>query len=122
MKIAVSSMGKSIGDKIDIRFGRCPYFLIIDIENKEIKNVKTIENTAQAQAGGAGISAAQIVADEKVETIITTNLGPRAFQVFQQLKIKIYQAEGKIKDVVQKFIKGELKEITRETGPQHMGL
>ena len=121
MKIAISSTGKDLESEVDIRFGRCPYFLIAEIENKEIKNVKVIENTASAQMGGAGISAAEIVANEKVKAIITTNLGPRAFSVFRQLEIEIYQGQGKIKDVIQQFIDGKLIQATNSTGPQQRG-
>ena len=122
MKIAISSTGETLESQVDARFGRCPYFLIAEIENKEIKNVKTIENTAVAQMGGAGISAAEIVANEKVEVVVTANVGPRAFSVFGQFGIKIYQGQGKVKDVVQEFIDGKLKEISDATGPQHVGL
>lgn len=121
MKIAISSTGKDLESEVDIRFGRCPYFLIVEIENKEIKNVKVIENTAAAQMGGAGISAAEIVANEKVKAIITTNLGPRAFSVFHQLEIEIYQGQGKIKDVIQQFIDKKLIQATNSTGPQQRG-
>ena len=122
MKIAISSTGKTLESEVDARFGRCTYFLIIEIENKKIRNVKAIENTAKAQMGGAGITAGEIVANEKVDAIITTNLGPRAFSVFEQFKIKIYQGQGKIKDVVQDFIEEKLEELTNATGPQHVGL
>ncbi len=121
MKIAISSTGKNLESEIDARFGRCPYFLIVEIDDKETKNVKAIENTAAGQMGGAGITAAEIVANEKVSAVITANLGPRAFSVFEQFEIKIYQGQGKIKDVIQKFIKGELTEITNSTGPMRAG-
>jgi len=123
MKIAISSTGKTLESEVDARFGRCNYFLIIEIDKKkkEIKNFKEIENTAKAQMGGAGITAGQIVANEKVDAVITTNLGPRAFSIFEQFRIKAYSGQGKIKEVVQNFIKGELKEVTNATGPQHMG-
>lgn len=122
MKLAISSTGKTLEDEIDIRFGRCPYFLIVKIENNEIKETKAIENTAAAQAGGAGITSAQIVADQEVDAIITVNAGPRAFSALSQLGIKIYQAQGKIKDAIQKFIDKELTEISSATGPMHAGL
>ena len=122
MKIAISSTGKTLESEVDARFGRCAYFLIVEIENKEIKNTKVIKNTAKAQMGGAGISAGQIVANEKVDAIITTNLGPRAFSVFGQFEIKIYQGQGKIKNVIQDFIDEKLTELTDATGPQHTGL
>jgi len=122
MKVAISSTGKDLESEVDFRFGRCPYYIIVEIENKEIKEVKTIENRAAMQMGGAGITAAQIVADEKVDAIITVNMGPRAFEVFSQLEIKIYQGQGKIKDIIQQFIEGKLKEIETETGPMHRGI
>ena len=123
MKIAISSTGKTLDDEIDVRFGRCPYFVIIEIDEKEkkIKNVKAIENTAAGQFGGAGITASQLVANEKVDAVITTNLGPRAFQVLSQLGIEIYQGQGKIKDVIQEFMEGKLKKIEQATGPMFMG-
>ncbi len=122
MKIAISSTGKTLESEVDPRFGRCNYFLIVEIKDKKIKDVKTIENTAKAQMGGAGITAAEIVANEKVDAAITANLGPRAFSVFGQFGIKIYQGQGKIKEVVQNFIKNKLTQITDATGPQHIGL
>jgi predicted Fe-Mo cluster-binding NifX family protein len=122
MKIAISSKGKDLESEVDLRFGRCPYFLIVEIENKKIKNSKAIENKAKAQSGGAGITAGEIVANEKVEAVITANLGPRAFSVFEQFGIKTYQGQGKIKDAIQEFIKGKLKELKGATGPQHIGL
>ena len=123
MKIAISSTGKTLDDEIDARFGRCPYFVIIDIDEKEkkIKNVKAIENTAAGQFGGAGITASQLVANEKVNAVITTNLGPRAFQVLNQLRIEIYQGQGKVRDVVQEFMEGKLEKIEEATGPMFMG-
>jgi len=119
MKIAISSAGKTLDSAMDTRFGRCPYFLIVEIEGKEVKNVKAIENTATAQMGGAGISAAEIVANQKVEAIITTNLGPRAFSVFDQFDIKIYQGQGEIKDAVGQFIEGKLPAMTSSKNPKH---
>ena len=124
MKIAISSTGNNLESDVDARFGRCNYFLIVEIDKKKkaIKNFKAIENTGKDQMGGAGITAGQIVANEKVNAIITTNLGPRAFSVFEQFKIKAYQGQGKIKDVVQDFIEGKSKELKDATGPQHVGL
>lgn len=116
MKIAISSTGENLESEIDARFGRCPYFLVVEIENKEVKSVKAIENIAAGQRGGAGITSAEIIAKEKVDAVITANLGPRAFSVFEQFKIKVYQGEGKVSDAVGKFIEGELAEIKDSAG------
>ncbi len=116
MKIAISSTGESLESEIDAKFGRCPYFLIVEIVDKEIKDVRAIENIAAGQRGGAGITSAEIIAKEKADAIITANLGPRAFSVFEQFGIKIYYGQGKVSDAVQKFIDGELTETKDSAG------
>lgn len=121
MKIAISSTGKDLESEVDARFGRCIYFLIVEIENKKVKSFKAIENTASTQGGGAGPTAAQIVANEKVDAVISVNFGPRAFDVLQQLEIEIYQGNGKIKEVIQQFINSKLQKVSSATGPMFMG-
>jgi len=73
------------------------------------------------QGGGAGVTAAEMVANQKVGAVISTNIGPKASDVFSQLGIKAYQGQGKISNVVQKFIKGELIELLIPTGSQQKG-
>src|SRR6056297_2622559 len=100
MKIAISSTGKDLEAEVDSRFGRCPYFLFVDMnkENNEIKGFEVVENEAQNQAGGAGIIAGELVGNREPDVIITKNMGPRAFQIFEKINIKIYRGKGKIKD------------------------
>ena len=117
MKIAISSNGPGMDSQVDLRFGRCPYFLIVEIENKEIKGSEPIENTSINQLGAAGITAAQAVADQGVSAVITGNVGPRAFTVFEQLGIEVYQGSGTVKEAVGKYLRGELKKISGPTGP-----
>lgn len=122
MRIAISSTGKTLEDNVDEKFGRCPYFLIVDIKENKIEKFEAIENTAKAQSGGAGITAGEIVAKQNVNAIITSNLGPRAFTIFEQFKIKIFQGNGKIETVINEFIEGKLEELESSNGPQHLGL
>ncbi len=111
MKIAVSSIGKNLESQISNVFGRCPYFIIAEIENKRIVKTKTIKNTSANQMGGAGISAAQIIAEEGVKVVITGNIGPKASSVLKQFDIEVYRGSGLVKEVLQKFIEGKLERI-----------
>jgi len=122
MKIAISSVGDDLDSEVDAKFGRCNYFLIVEIEENKIKDFKSIENISKAQMGGAGITAGEIVAKQKVDAIITVNLGPRAFSVFEQFGIKVYQGNGNVRKVIQDFLDGKLKELGDSNGPQHKGL
>ncbi len=122
MNIVVSASGPGMDSQVDSRFGRCPYFILVEVEDKKIKSHKSVENTSANQMGGAGMTAAQAVADMKADAIITVNLGPRAFIVFRQLGMEIYHGTGTVKSVVEDFIAGKLKKIDEATGPGHMGM
>jgi len=122
MKIAISSEGNNLESNADVKFGRCNFFLIVEIENEKIKGFKAIENTAKDQMGGAGITAGEIIAKEKVDAVISANVGPRAFSIFKQFNIKVFHGEGEIKQAIQDLIDKKLEEINDATGPQHVGL
>jgi len=121
MKIAISCTEDKIESPIDQRFGRCAYFLIVEIEDKKVKNVKAVQNQGAIQGHGAGIRAGQQLGDEKVDAVITGNLGPNATNILGQLGIKAYHASGSAKSAVEDFINGKLKEIT-EVAPAHSGM
>ena len=90
MKIAISAKGKITDDLIDMRFGRCEHFQIHDTETKE---VQILENLGKCANGGAGIVAANQLIDEKVNVIITGNLGPNAFKLIDVAHVKSYKCE-----------------------------
>jgi len=111
MKIAISSTGKSINDNVSDVFARCPYFIIVEIEDQKIKNTEEIENENKEQMSGAGVSVAQLIAEKDVNAVIAKNIGPRALDVLKQFNIKPYSGQGVIKEVLQELIKDKLEEI-----------
>jgi predicted Fe-Mo cluster-binding NifX family protein len=117
MKLAISSTGNSMESEVDVRFGRCPYFVFVELKDKEIKGHEIIENISANQTGGAGITAAELVAEKGVQAVLTGNVGPRAFSVFSQFNIAVYQVSGKVSDAVKAFADGKLKKIQEPTGP-----
>ena len=119
MKIVISATGKNIESKIDVTFGRCSFFLILDTKTND---VKALMNTTKDRPDKLGATAGQIVADQGIDAVITAEIGPLAFEVFEKYGIKIYRAEGKINDAVQQLEEGKLPEITKATGPMYMGL
>lgn len=118
MKIVISAEGKTSENLLDMRFGRCEYFQIHDTESGE---VKVLENKGQDSSGGAGIVASNQLIEEKVDVIITGNLGPNAFELIEKAGIKAYKCSGiAISSVLEKYNKGELEEI-KMSGPAHHG-
>jgi len=106
MKIAIPVDDKSSESKVCISFGRTPYFLIYDTETKENT---FMDNSAAASQGGAGIKAAQAVADEKVTALITPRCGQNAADVLNVANIKIYKTiNDSIEENIEAFRKGKL--------------
>lgn len=93
------------------RFGRCPYFLIV---NTETQKVEALENKGVQAARGAGVSAAQIIADSGCEIVITGNVGPNAFYTLNAAGIKIFISPlGKsCEQALKAYNDGNLKEAS----------
>ena len=107
MKIAVSSTGKSLQDKVDPRFGRAKGFVIFDTESGESRPVDNAQNLNALQ--GAGIQAADTVISQGAEVLITGHCGPKAFRTLQAAGVKIYLgAMETVGEAIEKFRKGEL--------------
>jgi len=111
MKIALSSSGKDINSNLSEIFGRCPYFFIVEIENKEIKGMEVVENISRNQASGVGVLVAQMIVEKGVDVLITGNVGPKALDVLEQFKVDIFNGSGSIEENLQKFIEGKLKKL-----------
>jgi predicted Fe-Mo cluster-binding NifX family protein len=120
MKICVTATANSLDAQIDPRFGRCSYLVIVDSETMQFE---AIPNMAAGAAGGAGIQAAQTIANKGVKLLITGNVGPKAFQALLAAGIEIVTgAFGPVRDAVEKFKRGELKKTGAPTVGGHFGI
>jgi len=120
MKICVSATADNLEAQIDPRFGRCLYLIVVDSETMQFE---AIPNLAAGATGGAGIQAAQTIADKGVKVVITGNVGPNAFGALSAAGIEILTgASGTVREVVEKFKKGELKRTGSPTVGGHFGM
>jgi predicted Fe-Mo cluster-binding NifX family protein len=120
MKIVLTSKSNNLESEIDPRFGRCNYFIIIDVETMSFES---ISNKSSMASGGAGIQAAQIVSKTGAEAVITGNMGPNAFKTLSAAGIMVFiGANGTIMDAIQKYKKGELEKINSPSVGGHFGM
>jgi predicted Fe-Mo cluster-binding NifX family protein len=120
MKICVSAATNDLDALIDPRFGRCPYFVIVESETMQFE---VIPNMASDAMSGAGIQASQTIAGKGVKVIITGNVGPNAFQALSAAGVKIVTgAFGTVREVVEKYKRGELGEAGAPTVRGHFGM
>ncbi len=108
MKIAITATTPDLSGRLDARFGRARYLLLVDIS---LNAVEAVDNRAARNATqGAGIQAAQTVIDSRAEALITGNCGPKAFRALEAARIPVYLVEeGSLTEVLDKFQRGELK-------------
>jgi len=120
MKIAVSAIAPGLDAEVDPRFGRCQYFIIVDPETMQFE---AIENPSAIASGGAGISAAQMIASKRVEAILTGNCGPNAYQVLSPAGIKVVTGvSGKVQDAVQDYKAGKYQASSQPNVSGHFGM
>jgi predicted Fe-Mo cluster-binding NifX family protein len=120
MKICVTALSGNLEAQIDPRFGRCPYFVIVDSETMAFE---AVPNTASGSMSGAGIQAAQAVASKGAEVLITGNVGPNAFQALSAAGIRVViGASGNVREAIEKYKSGELKETNSPTVRGHFGM
>ncbi|MDY0131651.1 MAG: NifB/NifX family molybdenum-iron cluster-binding protein [Desulforegulaceae bacterium] len=115
MKIAISSQGPELRSQLDERFGRCPYFLLINPESLEFE---VLENSEAEQ--GAGVSAAKLVIDAGAEVVITNNIGPKAFRVLKEAGVDIIvNGAGRVIDVIQQYKNGVFNSAAKPNSQGH---
>ncbi len=107
MKIAVTSTGIDLDAQVDPRFGMAVYILIVDSETFAFEIVDNKENVNALK--GAGIQAAIMISDKKVEVLLTGFCGPNAFKALKAAKIGVANnAEGSVKNAVKAYLDGKL--------------
>lgn len=107
MKIGIPVDENKNETSVCISFGRTPYFLIYDTEEKT--NI-FIDNAAAASQGGAGIKAAQVLVDSKVDAVLTPRCGENAANVLKAANIKIYKTtDTSLEKTLEDFQAGKLE-------------
>ncbi|MFH1746566.1 MAG: NifB/NifX family molybdenum-iron cluster-binding protein [Planctomycetota bacterium] len=120
MKIAITAVEPRLDAEVDPRFGRCPYFVIVETDDMSFSGVN---NTSQELGQGAGIQSAQLVADQGVRFVLTGNCGPNAHQTLSAAGIGvIVGCVGTVQSVVEQFKAGQLQPVDQPSVPGHSGM
>ncbi|MEF2229725.1 MAG: NifB/NifX family molybdenum-iron cluster-binding protein [Pseudodesulfovibrio sp.] len=107
-KIAITSEGPSLDDRVDPRFGRAAGFVIVDLET--MKTSYMDNGSSQVRAQGAGIQAAENVAGAGVQVVLTGNMGPKAFDALSAAGVQVVQnVDGmSVGEAIAKFKNGDV--------------
>jgi len=120
MKIVVSSNGNDLSAQVSPVFGRCPYYLFVDTESMEFE---AVANPSISAPGGAGIQAAQFVANKGAKAVLTGNVGPNAFNVLQAAGVQVFTVTGgTVEEAVEAYKEGRLQAITGPSAGPFAGM
>ena len=121
MKIAVPAQDGNLDAKVDAHFGRAGCFVFVDPDSLEFTAADNEQNV-QALAG-AGIQAAQIVADNGADVVLASNCGPKAFRALQAADIEVFTGlDSTVRDAVNRYKNGELKPADGANVDAHSGI
>lgn len=107
MKLCITATGNTMDSVIDARFGRAPWFMLMDTDTGTV--IETVENTAAGQAQGAGIAAAKLMCDKQVDAVLTGSVGPKATSVFQAAGVRLIEGvdpQDTVQDALDKLNQG----------------
>ena len=118
MRVAITTTGKDLDSEVDPRFGRARYIIIVDEDGTV---VETVDNAQGANAlSGAGIQAGKLLADRKVDALITGHCGPNAFRTLQAAGIKVVvEQSGSVKEALDRFRRGNVTFSTQANVEAH---
>ena len=120
MKIAISADGRNIEECNVTTFCECNFYLIVDTKDNSMKAVENENKGLPSKVGG---TAGQLVANQGIDTVVTSLIGPQAIDIFGRYGIKVYHGEGKINNVIRQLeVEGRLPEITKAALQRYMKL
>jgi predicted Fe-Mo cluster-binding NifX family protein len=99
--IAVASDGKTLKDSVSQLAARCPYFLFIDGTGKLLE---AVDNPYVETIGGAGVSAANFLAERNVTIVIAGMFGDKMRNVLETKEIAYFESQGTVEEAIKKVL------------------
>jgi len=109
MRIVFSvNNNNGIESEVSAHFGKCPYFLVIDVEESgAVKNTEAVSNPYFS--GHSPGVVPEFIAELGADIMISGGMGPKAIEYFEKLNIKVFTgAQGSVKSNLAKFLENKL--------------
>ncbi len=101
---------KGLEGQVSMHFGRCPYYVLADVEKDKVVGHRVEENThfGNHQPGQMPV----FIRDLGADVILAGGMGPRAIDMFQGFGIEVATgAVGNVGKVLDAYLRGEIKGI-----------
>lgn len=101
MKVAITSTGNTLESALDMRFGRCSYFIVYDTVSKAME---IIPNPNKNSEEGSGQASVELLALRNVNKIVSGEFGIKIKPLLDRLKIQMIvlkRPEKKIQEIIE---------------------
>jgi predicted Fe-Mo cluster-binding NifX family protein len=107
-RIAVSANeNNGLDSAIGAHFGRCPYFVLVDVAGGATQAVQTITNPYYSQHQPGQVPG--FIQSQGADVMLSGGMGGRAVAFFQQYGIQpVTGASGTVRQSVEQFLSGQL--------------
>jgi len=100
-RIAITAVKPSLDAAVDPRFGRCAYFVMVDVETGDMEAVK---NTSPVSGGHAGVESAETIASKGATVLLTGRCGSNASDALSRRGIQVVSGcSGTVREVVKQY-------------------
>jgi predicted Fe-Mo cluster-binding NifX family protein len=108
MRIAISADDSNgLDSPIRPHFGRCPYFIFVEVEGQEVKSVTAVDNPYYSNHAPGQVPA--FIQSQSADVMLTGGMGHRAVSFFEQYAIQpVTGASGTVRQTLQSYLGGEL--------------
>jgi len=109
---------KGLNSEAMDQFGRANYFIFVTINKKrgEVRSTYVKENPYKKKSVKAGFAAVNFIVKEKIDVLITREMGGISFHTLRDHLVDVYKIKGEfVGKIIDKFIKNELEHLTEPT-------
>jgi predicted Fe-Mo cluster-binding NifX family protein len=109
MRIAVSADNKNgLESVVSPHFGRCPYFVLVDLEGQEVRELREVDNPYFGNHRPGQVPA--LINSLGADVMLTGGMGGRAIMFFQEFGIEgVTGAYGTVHQSVERYLGGHLR-------------
>jgi predicted Fe-Mo cluster-binding NifX family protein len=108
VKIAITAENKhGLDSAVSHHFGRCPYYVFVDVDGLDIQSVQVLENPYKQQHEPGMVP--RFIHRLGVDVMLSGGMGRRAISLFKQYEIHIATgATGTVRAALENYLRGEL--------------
>jgi predicted Fe-Mo cluster-binding NifX family protein len=111
MRIAISADNRNgLDSVVSPHFGRCPHYVLVDVDGREVKAVNAVDNPHYGQHAPGVVPG--FIHSQGVDVMLTGGMGGRAIAFFEQLGIEaVTGASGTVRHTLELYLGGQLRGV-----------